>query len=290
MDLQGKIAGSDLRWFGGIGFFNLKVGSVDIDKLNKGKKESDLLPDTALLYDHYITMGLISENEKFGGRVPSLKFGLIYDTRDHEPNPMKGIWTELLLFYSPSAFGKTDYSYLKLALTHRQYFTMIKNDLSFVYRLGYQGTLAGVVPFYMQPYMITSYAMVTTTDGLGGAKTLRGILRNRVVGDHVAYGNLELRWKFFRTIVLNQNVYLALNVFSDVGRVVLRREIKPKLADLPDFLGDLFEPGTEAFHWTAGGGFRIVLNQNFIIALDYGKAFDKRDGKDGFYAGIGYLF
>ena len=43
----------------------------------------------------------------------------------------------------------------------------------------------------MQPYMITSFAKVTTTDGLGGAKTIRGILRNRVVGDGIVYGNLK---------------------------------------------------------------------------------------------------
>lgn len=289
-DLQGNLSGERLRWFAGIGFFDLKVGTVDIDRLNKGKNESKQLPDTTLLYDEYVSWGLINENEKNGGRVPSLKVGLIYDTRDNEPNPMKGIWSEVLLFYSPPILGNTDFAYLKLAITHRQYFTLIKDDLSFAYRIGYQGTLAGDVPFFMQPYMITSFAMVTTTDGLGGAKTLRGILRNRIVGDGIAFGNFELRWKFFRTVLWNQNIYLALNGFTDVGRVVQNKEVDIPLMKDPEDPADYFAPGTESLHWTAGGGFRIVLNQNFIVALDYGKAFDKRDGKDGFYAGIGYLF
>ena len=83
---------------------------------------------------------------------------------------MKGIWTEVLLFMAPEILGNTDFSYIKLAITHRQYFTIVKDKLSFVYRLGYQGTIAGKVPFYMQPYMISSFAKVTTTDGLGRRK------------------------------------------------------------------------------------------------------------------------
>ena len=51
-----------------------------------------------------------------------------------------------------------------------------------------------------------------------------------------------------------------------------------------------FDPGAETLHVSAGGGLRIGLNDNFIVAFDYGKAFDERDGNDGFYAGIGYLF
>jgi outer membrane protein assembly factor BamA len=290
MDLQGPLAGDRFRWFAGIGYFDFRVEGVDIDRLNKGKKEEDLLPDTTHLYDQYVDWGLIGANEKDGGNVPSLKLGLIYDTRDHEVSPMKGIWTEALLFYSPPILGNEDFAYLKLAITHRQYFTIIKDILSFAYRLGYQGTLGGKVPFYMEPYMISSFAMVTTTDGLGGAKTLRGILRNRVVGDGVGYGNFEFRWKFFRTVLWKQNLYLDLNAFYDAGRVLKEKEIvlDPSLG--PADPENYFSPGAESWHSAAGIGIRIVLNRNFVVAFDYGKAFDKRDGKDGIYAGIGYLF
>jgi outer membrane protein assembly factor BamA len=281
----------NLRWFAGIGYFDLNVGSVDVDQLNKRKKEDELLPDTALLYDKYVQWGIIGEKEKDGGHVPSLKVGIVYDSRDHEANPMRGIWTEALLFYSPSILGNDDYSYLKLAVTHRQYFTLIKDDLSFAYRLGYQGRLAGTVPFFMEPYMITSFAMVTTTDGLGGAKTLRGILRNRVVGDGVGYGNFEFRWKFFRTVLWNQDIYLALNAFTDVGRVLERKKVGiPDTWIPPEEMADYFDPDAEGWHLSAGGGFRVVLNRNFVVAFDYGRAWDNRDGKDGFYVGIGYLF
>jgi hypothetical protein len=39
-----------------------------------------------------------------------------------------------------------------------------------------------------------------------------------------------------------------------------------------------------------GLGLRIAMNQNFIIAFDYGLAADKRDGSGGLYIGLNYLF
>jgi hypothetical protein len=290
LDLQGKLYTSNLLWLGGLGYFDTRVSTVNIDKLNKGKDDVDKLPDsTALLYDNYVNWGIIGENEKNGGKIPYLKAGLIYDTRTTEANPMKGIWSEALLFMVPEIFGNRDFSYIKLAIAHRQYFTIIKNKLSFVYRLGYQGTIAGNVPFYMQPYMITSFAKVTTTDGLGGEKTIRGVLRNRVVGDGIAYGNIETRWKFFKTTLWNQNIYLGLNVFADVGTVI--QKINVDMNDLDaEAAGSFFPESDESLHWAVGSGFRIVINENFVIAADYGVALDNRDGKDGLYIGIGYLF
>jgi hypothetical protein len=119
---------------------------------------------------------------------------------------------------------------------------------------------------------------------------LRGILRNRVVGDGVAYGTAELRWRFFYTLIRNQNLYLALTDFLDAGRVVQYTGVE--IDALPESIDseNYFDPGAEAWHLTAGGGFRIVLNQNFVVAVDYGRSFDVRDGREGIYAGIGYLF
>lgn len=290
LDFQGKLFSKKILWLAGLGYFSTNVATVDIDRLNKGKTESKILPDTTLLYDHYVDWGIIKEYEKDGGKTPYLKAGVVFDTRDNEPNPMKGIWSEILLFYAPKILGINTHSYLKLAITHRQYITLVKDKLSFVYRMGYQGTLAGSVPFYMQPYMITSFSKVTSTDGLGGAKTLRGILRNRIVGDGIAYGNFEVRWKFLKTVLWKQNIYLALNAFADGGGVVNKIGFEIDSQEVQENPSAFFAPETEKSHWSVGGGFRIAMNQNFIIAADYGVVLDKRDGKDGIYIGIGYLF
>jgi len=290
LDFQGQLAGRELRWIAGLGLMNNSIGPVDIDALNKGKDEEDKLPsldEVPGLYDRYVDWGVISQDEKDGGKAHHFKLGVIYDSRDNEPNPMSGIWSEAVVFAAPGFMGNGDFAYSRVSLTHRQYFTIIENDLSFAYRLNYQGTLGGEVPFYMVPYMIYSFFHSSITDGLGGAKTVRGMLRNRVVGDRMVFGNFELRWKFYRTVLFNQNIYLALNSFMDAGQVVSNKKIDvPAGSEFYNYYTD----GEESLHLTLGGGFRIAMNENFIVAVDYGKPLDKRDGGGGLYIGLNYLF
>ncbi len=289
LDFQGQLAGRKLRWIGGIGFIGNDIGSVDIDALNKDKSpdDADWLPDVPGLYDKYIEWDIISEEEKDGGKDPYLKLGVVYDTRDNEPNPMSGIWSEVVVFSVPEFIGNGDFAYSRISLTHRQYFTILENDLSFAYRLNYQGTIGGNVPFYMLPYMINSFSLSSNTYGLGGSRTVRGMLRNRVVGDGMAFGNFELRWKFYRTVLFNQNIYLAFNGFMDAGQVVNKKKINLP-ADQEFF--NFYNIGDESMHITLGGGFRIAMNENFIVAVDYGRPLDKRDGGGGLYIGLNYLF
>ncbi len=290
-DLQGQLSGPHLRWLGGIGIMNMKAGPVDFDAINKGKDEADKLPIDTTLFDRYVEWGIISAAEKDGGSANFLKAGIVYDTRDNEANPMKGMWSEALITYAPGFLFNPEFSYAKLVLIHRQYFTLIKDKLSFVYRLGYQGTIAGNAPFFMQPYMLSSYSSITKTDGLGGAKTLRGIMRDRVVGDGIAYGNLEMRWKFLKTHVGKQNLYFALNGFSDFGMVVQQVKIdKSKISDADQAKYFDFSFEKDKLHPSLGAGLRIALNENFILAVDYGFAMNKQDGAKGLYINIGNLF
>ncbi len=289
-DFQGKLGEGNLRWVAGFGILKNTIAPVDIERLNKGKDEEDKLPDVPGLFDKYVEWGVIEEGEKEGGWSNYVKLGLVYDTRDFEPNPMKGIWSEVVFFVAPGFFGNGDYGFSKISATHRQYFTLVKDKLSFAYRLNYQGTIRGNVPFYMQPYMINSFSNTSNTDGLGGSKTLRGVIRNRVVGDGFVYGNAEFRWKFFRTEIWNQNLYLGLNAFVDAGQVVQKADIN--MENIPSTINkeDFFLEGEEKLHTSYGAGLRVVLNENFIVAVDYGRPFDKRDGGGGLYIGLNYLF
>jgi len=288
VDFQGKV-GKKLRWLFGLGHYKISTASVDIENLNEGKDEENLLPDTALLYDKYVKWGIIGEKEKDGGNVNFLKFGFVFDTRDNEPNPMHGIWSEALIFTTPAFMGNKDFSYTKLALIHRQYFTLIKRDLSIACQLGYQGTIAGKAPFYIQPFLFSSFSISTTFDGFGGTKSLRGVLRNRIVGDGIVYGNIEPRWKFLHTKLFKQNLYLALSGFFDFGKIV--KEYDFNKGNIPEEeLVKYFDFGKSSLHFSYGLGFHAAMNQNFILAVDYGIASDKRDGKDGLYVGMGFLF
>jgi outer membrane protein assembly factor BamA len=286
-DFQGKITGKEFRWFAGIEYNHAKMGTVDIKKLNKGKDEEDMLPDTALLFDRYVQWGIIPEDQAYGGHTTLVKAGLVYDTRDIEANPMKGIWTDVQLLMAPGFLGNGDLAYTRLAVTHRQYFTIAPQVLSLAYRLSWQTKLSGTMPYYMLPFVYNT-APALTRDGLGGAKTIRGLMRNRVVGDGFVYGNVELRWKFLRTIVFNQNLYLALSGFLDGGMVTDKYDVDQ--TNVPEADKALYFNGDEKLHLGAGGGLHIVMNQNFIIAVDYGRSLDPQDGISGVYIGLNFLY
>lgn len=286
LDLQGKLSGSRLLWTAGFNLQNFDIGSVDIERLNEGKKDDEKLAVQDGLYEKYQEWGIIDQEEADGGFVPAIKAGVAYDTRDNKPNPMKGIWTEAIVEGVTEHLG-AEASFAKLALIHRQYFTLVPENLSFVYRLAYQTTLAGKVPFYYQTQVLTSMLRSYISEGLGGSETVRGIYRNRVVGDGFFYGNLEMRWKFVRFNFINNNFYLATNVFTDFGRVTRKIPVDRVIHQSQHMY---FKDNAEKMHYTYGAGIQAVMNENFVVTLDYGMAVNEQDGKNGMYIGLNYLF
>lgn len=284
-NFQGKIIGRQLRWFAGVSHYNLELGSVDVDHLNKGKEGDNLLPKVDGLYDRFVKEGVIPSDQATGGGVTTVAAGIVADTRDNEPNPNRGIWSEALVLTSPGFIGNKN-PYTTLILTHRQYFTIFPNRLTFAYRLNYQSTIAGQIPWYMMSFTFSSYE---NQEGIGGSKNLRGVLRNRVVGEGYALGNFELRWKFAKFNLFKQNFYLALSPFIDVARIT-----KPYNPYDGFAIPEAYRGSEDGFHVGYGAGLHIALNQNFIVAVDYGlamnTALDKNDGKSGLYIGLNFLF
>jgi len=286
--LQDEIQDGPFRWMAGIDLYHHQLDPFDFDRYNKGNDEK--LKDTTTLFEHYTDWGLIPEKEADGGLINYLRAGLIYDTRDQKANPMTGIWSEALVSAAPRFMGNSENQYAKLAVIHRQYFTLIPDDLNLAVRLGYQGTIAGRAPFYMQSYLISSYNQSVNVEGLGGQKSLRGVLRNRILGDDIIYSNVEVRWKFWRFRLFNQQVYLALSGFWDSGKVTdpidFNRDRVPGSVDQDRY----FNRQHDALHHSMGAGLHVALNRNFVVAIDYGKALDKKDGNQGVYIGMNFLY
>jgi outer membrane protein assembly factor BamA len=287
LEFIGKLKGNNLKWFGGFEYLNNKLDTVDIDNLNKDRDPDDLLPAVGGgLFGNFVRWGLIPEDQMHGGQTGVFKIGAKYDTRDNEANPMKGLWTEAQFLLIPG-FLSEGFSYTRFAFTHRQYFSLIPERVNFGYRLSYQAKLTGQMPFYMLPLVYNSAPQLTLS-GLGGAKTIRGILRNRVVGEDFVYGNAELRWKLFRAIILNQNFYFALSGFADAGMVTGKYKM-PVTTD-PAAIAWLEKGDKEQMHFSYGGGAHCAINDNFVLSLDYGWADDPRDGTRGTYLGMNFLF
>jgi len=205
-DIQRNLRVEGLKWLLGFSAFDSKIGSVDLDKLNKGRSDEDLLPDVAGLYDLYTYWQVLPDSEINGGMNFMTKLGLVYNSCDNEADPNEGVWSEALLIFAPKAFGFKEPTGI-LSLQHRHYLTLIPQRLKFAYRLGYQTKIFGYVPFYLQPYLVDSRS---TVDAFGGARTLRGILRNRIVGNGSAYGNFEFRSKVYETVIAKQNFHITL--------------------------------------------------------------------------------
>lgn len=287
-DFQGNFGTSKFGWLAGYTYYHFQNDTVNSSLLGIPKTGKSLFE----LYQNY---GLISPEEAHGGSVNYLKVGIKYDTRDQLACPMNGIFTEAAIQSAPKILNK-EYPHTKLAIIHRQYFEIAK-DLNFAYRLDYQMTIGNdKVPYYAQPLLITSYLVAATNQGLGGKSSIRGILRNRIIGDDVAFGNFEFRYKFLRFEWLKQMFYIGTNIFFDSG--IILKPIIPNQSSLnllnssnPDsYINNYNYYEAWKFHSAAGIGLKIGWNENFIISAEFGKALDKQDGNSGFYIGTNYLF
>lgn len=259
------------------------------------------------LYKLYSKWGIIPEDQLGGGLNSELRAGLVYDTRDSEASPSRGIWTEGHVIAAPGFLG-TSVPYYKFCLNWRHYVPVFKDRLTFAYRLVYQGFFNNDAPWYIFPYY-TVVGPQFDRDGVGGFRTLRGTMLNRIQGLHTAFFNTELRWRFWDFTLLKQNISLCLSGFFEGGKVTKPYDLgygshctpsaSPAEKALYEKYIDMSSP--DRLHLSAGGGLRFIFNRNFIIALEWGKALHMTDsrfgnpvqddsGKASFYFNTGFTF
>lgn len=282
-DFRGNLLMDHLYWEASYNFVNYRNGSVDYDHLN------DLTPGESL-YEKYVGWNILSAEEADGGVVHSIKAGILYDTRNALNNPDKGFSSEALIELAPAFVNESPYA--RYSLMHKHYQSLIKNRLNLAVRLGIQGQIGdNQIPFYRRTVFMSPFANRTSPTALGGANSLRGIMRNRIVGDAFALGNFELRCKVLNFRFINQNFYLGMNGFFDTGYIL--DPIEWNLSNLSTTeLVDYFSLNTkDSFHSSLGGGLKVAMNQNFIVSVEMGKPLNESDGsKMGTYINLNYLF
>ena len=297
-DLQGTIA-KPWYWNAGIGLLYYNVGTVDVARLNKYTKDEDAkLPEgVGTLYDQYVTLGYISPAEANGGFHPYLHGGLTFDTRDRQQNPRQGIHADAFLTYYAGLGKMSEYNDVKFNAAWRHYLPIIPDRLTFAYRLGTQLNVAGKSPFYLNTYLNQLYMQRVIYEGLGGANSIRGIMRNRILARGVAFANVEFRVQVVHFKIGKENFYIGLNPFMDAGMVVqpydrvIADPVQAALSSVnPDDLYDesrLYTP-----HLSAGCGLKVAMNDNFVLSVDWATALDKQDNNkfSNLYIKMGYMF
>lgn len=289
-DLQGTIE-KPWYWNVGLGLLYCSYGSVDVARLNKYAKGTDTLPQATTLYDRYVELGYIKGGSGSGFH-PYLHGGLTLYTRDRQQNPRRGIHADAFFtFYGDLAPKEwANYTNVKFNFAWRHYVPLGCDRAVFAYRVGTQLNVVGDSPFYLNTYLNQLYMQRVIYEGLGGANSIRGILRNRIIARGVAFANAEFRFQVVRFMIGKEHFYIGLNPFMDAGMVVQPYDdvvSDPELDGSAVDRSQIYRP-----HLSAGCGLKVAMNENFVLSVDWAAALDKQDnGKmANIYVKMGYMF
>jgi outer membrane protein assembly factor BamA len=224
------------------------------------------LNSNSLLHQQYME-GLITG---YGTTTTTLlQFGLMYDTRDNEPDPTSGTFAEFTNEFSATFLG-SEYNYNRVFIHYNLYhrlFPDVFKKLVFAARIG-AGYTSGNAPFY--EYM-DDWSSEGDVNGLGGPQTLRGYAQSRFAAPVNAFANLELRYHFLKTDFLEQHLEFAAVPFLDLGGVW----------NTIDRITN-----TQNIRYSEGLGLQIAWNEDTILRFDYGIS---QEGNQ-FYFGIRKAF
>ncbi|MCL2436169.1 MAG: BamA/TamA family outer membrane protein, partial [Lentimicrobiaceae bacterium] len=300
-DISGTIKGN-WKWATGIGLLAYWTDRVNFDMINKNKKPEKMLPDTATLYDMYARWNIIKDDEAHGGIHPYVRAGFVYDSRNRQINASSGMYADAFFTYT-AGFGKSsDYNNLKFNAVFQHYVPIDKKYATFAYRAGVQLLVAGNSPFYMDNYLNMLYYQRVLYEAIGGANSVRGLIRNRVLANGFGYATAEFRIRVWNFTIANQNFYLGFNPFCDMGIVLQDKkmstesELRAIMAEKnpDDIFEDFFNFNVNKFkpHFGAGIGLKLAMNENFILSVDWAMPFNKQDNHSlaNIYIKMGYLF
>jgi hypothetical protein len=196
-----------------------------------------------------------------------LEGALVFDTRDDEIAPSRGMFHQVEVRISPWQTRALPYRYGGLSAQFRFFVPLDQERLVLAVRA--VGDVAvGDVPFY-------ELSRLDETSALGGAKFLRGVPSNRYWGQRKVLGNLELRAMLFGFGLGDSRYRLGMAGFFDSGRVWASwHEAAPAL----DGRGLGLKYGV-------GAGLRLHKGKTFVLRADVAWSPDARPIAGYFLAG-----
>ncbi|MBR3074387.1 MAG: hypothetical protein IKH11_01345 [Bacteroidales bacterium] len=117
-NIQGRVT-DHLNWAAGVNFWNWTLGdmrdpAVAIDAKQPNAKTN--YDKNITLFKKYQELGAIHADEANGGNALEINAGFVFDTRDIEAAPNKGIWAEAYL-----NGNVLEHRYLKACVYFRHY-------------------------------------------------------------------------------------------------------------------------------------------------------------------------
>lgn len=184
------------------------------------------------------------------GLVSQVQVGIMLDDRDFEPAPTRGTWSELSVRGAHSVIG-SDYDHVAFNTTFRGYQSLFTDRLVFADRVMLDGLFGD------------AHTVELTTPGgfqrytfFGSYNAGRGIRLRRYIGKMKAMNQAELRWTFASPVVAKIPLDLGVLAFSDLGFVGADHNEIEQMFEHP-------LPST-------GAGFRLTVDDNFIVRADVG--------------------
>ncbi len=202
-----------------------------------------------------------------------LAAALIYDTRDFEPDPSKGLFIEYSHEYSAPWLGSM-FDFNKFMLQGQYIKTLHrwknnKNRITFA-GLAALGHIWGPNINFIEMWDLSSQAEAGGILVLGGERSLRGYREARFMAPTVALVNLEMRSRLYDFKLLNQNFNVGLTPFFDFGNV----------------FDGLDKMSFRRWRGAPGIGARMAWNQSTIVRLDYAQS---PEGSQVFF-GFNHIF
>lgn len=247
-NLQHPVAGSPLRWLFGAGLVTTRIDPVP-EQVGTTLYAREAGADRQTYWTNYV------------------RGGLVWDTRDRETGPREGTWTELLVQRVEESLG-ADVSYTVWTFTDRRYFSLT-DRLVFAHRYLLQ-TVSGDAPLYALQRVESSFKQ---GEGLGGSKTVRGVLKNRFTGRAMLVWNSELRLHVVDFRFIGRPFHAVVSGFLDQGRV-WRGGVQPE---------ELFRD----LHRGYGVGVHVGMGENLVASFDVGTS--SETGLPA-YISLGYLY
>jgi len=212
--------------------------------------------DTTLLLRD-LAAGAVDDTGRTTG--VELRTGLLFDTRDEEFSPSRGVLVEALMGRGVGSLAYTRYRFEAdefaplgemTVLGLRQSVELADRD----------------IPFYVMYERLTDWR---PEDGFGGPTTLRATLPGRFLAPNRAIVSVDLRYKKIDFPLPTSPFRVWLVAFGDVGRLWMNGE----------------QPDLTGLHWDGGVGGFLQISKGSMFGLDVGVS-----GTDGFQFGSAFTF